>query len=244
MHKTTKSYDRFQRDLQSLRAFHSFVSTALPAYVEQVRHFGESVRNGSAFKGEPTIEKVDGPGAPRVLKGLEAERMSRLVREFLARVSFDEAESKAGALRESIQLVNEQTVVYAVSLLETYLSDLAVELSFDALPLALFRREKNQILKAIICDRIDAMRSVDEKVKFIKATFNITVEKSPVVQEIIQTRHLLAHKRGTVDEKYRKRAQRRDLKVGAKREVASDEVASALDAINLFVQSIDNQANR
>jgi hypothetical protein len=111
------------------------------------------------------------------------------------------------------------------------LDDLAEELCVALVPRIWVRKPKRERLLQIIGARLYALRSVKEKMHFLKEAFEIDAPYSSELAQIIEMRKLFVHRGGVVA--------KRKSRPGASQQVSDEFFKKACETIRSCVAAID-----
>jgi hypothetical protein len=231
--KHTSSFNRFQAGYQRLEDFYALSSQALPGQVEQLKEWLRKIELNPSLMAIDRIEKVDGPNAG-ALSGEKFQRAASFFRQALLTMTKDSAEKSERSLKDNLNLLREQSLTFLVTIFDSYLDDVAEELCIALVPRIWVRKRKRERLLQIIGARLYALRSVKEKMLFLKEAFEIDAPYSGELAKVIEMRKLFVHRGGVVA--------KRKSRPGVSQPVSDEFFKKACETIRLCVAAMDLSA--
>lgn len=142
----TESFERFLLDYRRLINFYNISIVALPGHTEALKNAAEEVSRNpedNLVAKIDRIEKIDGPDAG-VLEGERLKEMKKLGGFVFQKIMQDATDSASKSLPDNLNLINEQSLVFLVTLLDTYLDDLLYELSSYLIPQRWLKKDRTK----------------------------------------------------------------------------------------------------
>lgn len=171
--------------------------------------------------------------------------MVKGIKQVLSEENLRRVRAGVATLPENLELVNQQSLIFLVSLLDSYLRELLSELA-EIMLRAENGEGRTKSLELIVEDQLSSLRSIVDKTKYLGRRFGVMVEIPENVREVIALRNLLVHNRGIVTQEYATRYPEADQKPGETARVPKEDFLRAAKAVRAVVESVEIriQSNR
>lgn len=232
----TKSFGRFDLDYHRLMNFYDISIDALPGYTEVLKNATEEVSRNpedNLVAKINSIKKIDGPDAGE-LEGEKLKEMKKLAGFIFQKIMQDTTDKAIKSLSDNLTLVNEQSLVFLVTLLDTYLDDVLYELSSRLIPQRLFKKEQDKKIEKFIENHLSSLRAIRDKIASLRKIFSLEINLPPEIDNIIEERKSLVHKGGILAQKREEKNQPEPF--------TKEDFLKRCERVHKFVLAIDSEA--
>jgi len=237
--KLSKAFQSFLENHDRLTRFHRFSVEAIPSHLARMLELADRVEKTDEIMKLERVERLEGkPYKPlrtnasrSASGGVPVSKVVGMLKKSIAHEMRRNAEYERAMLADYQTIVNEQSLIFLVSIYESYLVDLLDELVQH------ITESASEEVQFIVNERLEGLRTLDERLRFIGRLLKVKIETPIEVERLVATRNLLVHNRGVVTEKYANRFG--SVVVGEKLSVDKTVFVESGQALKEFVGQVD-----